>query len=168
MLVPAIGAVRKNAARGRTRSQFHQYMVAYESFKAEYGYYPGMGEKSNVFKLKGRNEVFIETLTGHAADGLPMTNAQARASNPKALRFYSFGQAEFGPKDSAYPGQIVDSFDNPNIVAVIDRNRDGLIALKDLAEVPGGDRPTDLHGGVFFYSDNTENNPDWEWIYSWQ
>lgn len=169
ILIPSVGMVRRSAAKSKTRSQFAQYATAYEAFYGEMGYYPSMGASGSEFDLKGNNAVFIETLSGFSADGGNPTSAYARKANPRRMRFYSFVESEFGLPESDVEGEIVDGFDNPNIHVVIDRDRDGVIKPSDFQALDRALRPTnELRGGVFIYSANTDENPDWEWILSWE
>ena len=168
ILVPTVGSVRKKAAISKTRSQFSQYAVAYEMFKAEYGFYPSMGAGAAEFALEGNNDVFVETLTGRTRDGDPAQSGYARQANPKRLRFYTFTEGEFGAPGGPYEDELVDGLENPHLHVVVDRDGDGVIEASDFSALESGRRPDRLRGTVFFYSSNRDNNPDWEWILGWE
>jgi prepilin-type N-terminal cleavage/methylation domain-containing protein len=173
LLIPATGMARNAMRSNATQAQFRQIILAYEGFKAEYGFYPRMGVSGNRFNLAGNNEVFIETLTGRAVNGGPATNAYARSRNKKNLSFYTFSEGDFiEASDPDFAGQIGDAFGNPNIIIVIDDNQDGLIPVTDLGSglpaeaVESGQ--TALRTGVAIYSDNSSGNSLWKWVYSWK
>jgi prepilin-type N-terminal cleavage/methylation domain-containing protein len=171
ILIPVTGAVRRAVFRSRTQAQFNQYAVAFEQFKTEYGYYPRMGVSGSGdtrFNLGevGRNDVFIETLSGRQKSGDSIANEYAKRANPKRISFYTFSQSEFAPDEVAACGEtvrqgaIVDGFGNPNIVVVVDSDRNGVIC-KD--RLPGND---DINAGVVFFSD-TRNCDEWKEVRSW-
>lgn len=170
ILIPVSGVVRRSAAESKTKSQFAQYSTAYLAFKADYGFLPSMGESDAEFALKGHNDTFIEILTGRTQTGGALTSSgYAGKANRRGTRYYTFNSSEFAPADDTYAGEIVDGFGNPNIFVVIDRDRDGFIDPSDLKSLPANLRPADpIPGQVVFYSANTENNADWEWVRSWE
>jgi len=169
LLVPAVGMVRRNAAKSRIHSQLSQYATAYESFRAQFGFYPSMGAAGAQFDLRGHNDVFIETLSGFDAEGGAPSTAYARQVNPRRMRFYTFAESEFAPADAEFAGQIVDAFGNPHLHVVIDRDLNGTIDPGEFSALPADLRPTEpLRGGVFFFVSNPDDNPDWEWIRSWE
>ena len=169
ILIPSVGMVQRSAAKSKTRSQFAQYATAYEAFYGEMGYYPSMGASGSEFALEGHNAVFIETLSGFSADGGNPATPYARKANPRRLRFYTFAESEFGLPGTDVEGELVDGLDNPHIYVVIDRDRDGVIKPADFSALDSALRPANaLRGGVFFYSAKTGDNPDWEWILSWE
>jgi prepilin-type N-terminal cleavage/methylation domain-containing protein len=168
ILVPAVGVVRRQAAKSKTLGQLTQYATACEAFRAELGFYPSMGATGSEFALAGHNAVFIETLSGFSAEGQAPTTAYARRANPRRLRFHTFGESEFAPPASDHAGQIVDSFGNPHLHVVFDRDLNGVIEADEFEALPSERRPDHpLRGGVFGYVANAEENPDWFWILSW-
>lgn len=169
ILIPSVGMVRRNAAVSKSRSQFGQYVTAYEAFRAEMGHYPSMGASGAEFDLKDHNPVFIETLSGFDPAGGRPTTAYATKANPRRMRFYTFAESEFAPEGSAYEGELIDGLENPHLHIVIDRDLDGFVQAGDFDDLPPERRPDHpLRGGVFVYSSNAENNPDWNWILSWE
>ncbi len=168
LLIPVATTVRDNAMRNKTRGQLAQYATAYEAFRADRGHYPSMGTAGAEFNLRGNNTVFVETLTGRGLDGNPATNAYALRANPDRERYYTFSAAEFAPAGDPHRGEIVDAFGNPNIVVVTDRRGDGVVRGADFQILPADRRPDTLMGGVFFYAANPGENPEWEWILTWE
>ena len=169
ILVPAVGGVQRSAVKSRTRSQFSQYILAYEAFRADAGYYPTMNAGSAEFGLKGSNDVFVETLSGSDAAGGAPSSTYARTVNPRRIPYYSFAESEFAPEDTEFAGEIVDGFDNPNIYIVIDQDLNGIVPVSDFKNLDPAEQPSnDLRGGVFVYSANNDNDPDWEWVKSWE
>ena len=162
LFAPAVHAVRRSVAESKTRSQFSQYALAYEAFRADYGFYPSMAVSGSDFTLAGNNDVFVETLSGRTLNGNAAVHAYARAANRRLVRYYTFSPSAFAG------GEIVDAFGNPNIRVVIDRDLSGHVTAADFETLPPEMRPETLPGGVFFYSANPNNNPDWEWILSWE
>jgi len=169
ILIPSVGAVRVSVAKTKTKAQFSGYATAYESFKAEYGYYPLMGSSSSTFGLKGsiNNEIFIQTLSGRRKDGKDMDNSKAMDANKKRISFYSFAESEFALAGipGVAEGDIVDAFDNPNIVIIVDDDRDGIIPAGDFG---GGLNPApgDIHAGVVIYVLKNDA-ADWQQVTSW-
>jgi len=168
IMLPVVSGVLARSATHKTQSQFAQYAIAYESFKADYGFYPSMGMDESVFGLARNNPVFIQTLSGRRKDGSRADHGYALRSNQRLIRYYTFGPSDFGLEDTAYAGELVDGFGNPNVYVVIDRDRNGVIEGSTLSGLPEELRPDRLNGGVFFYSSNASNNPDWEWVLSWE
>lgn len=173
LLIPATGMARNAMRTNATQAQFRQIILAYEAFKAEYGYYPNMGASGNRFELFANNEVFIETLSGRSTSGGPLTTPYARARNKKNIPFFTFSEGDFiEVADPDYGGLLGDAFGNPNIVIVIDDNQDGLIPVSDLG--PGlpadaiANGQTAIRAGVAIFSDNSQANTLWRWVYSWQ
>ena len=168
LLVPVLGLARRQAGIIRTKAQFIQYAIAYEQFRAEYGFYPTMSQNGQSFSLKDNNTVFIETLMGSTLTGGAPAELYALQANPKRIKFYSFHFSEFGSEQSEYPGRIQDDFGNPNIVIIIDADGDGVIPAQDLPARPDGTAFESINAGVVVCSDNSSGNPDWQWIYSWK
>ena len=168
ILIPAVTGAQASAAKSKTRSQFSQYILAYEAFRADAGYYPSMGSAPE-FELKGSNDVFIETLSGFDADGNPPASSYARQANPRRIPYYSFSEAEFAPASSPFSGELVDGLGNPNIFIVIDQDLNGIVPANDFKSLSPAEKPQrNLRGGVFVYSANPTNDPDWDWIKSWE
>lgn len=169
LLLPAIGAVQRGLRKNVTRARYADYRLAFENYRAEYGYYPSLGASGNVVQLFQNNDIFLETLTGRKIDGQPLSAGSAAAkANPRRYAYLILSPDALASPESPHAGQLVDGFDNPHIVVIIDRDRNGVIEGADLAEIPARDRPASLSSGVVFYSSNAEDNPDWEWVYSWQ
>ena len=168
LLLSAIGVARRQAGIVKTRARFIQYAIAYEQFRAEYGFYPSMGQDSPSFSLKDNNDVFVETLSGSTLAGSAPADPYALQANPRRINFYRFPSSDLGSAQSGNPGQIVDAFGNPNIVIVIDSDADGVIPAEDLPARPDGTAFEPINSGVAVYSDNSSGNPDWKWIFSWE
>ncbi len=168
ILLPASSAVRRSVLTAKTRAQLASYTLAYEAFRAEYGFYPTMGAPGAEFALAGNNAVFIETLSGRTMDGGPARHPYARGANRSQLRFHGFSPGEFAKSDSPHHGQLVDAFGNPHIYVVIDRKLSGAVHAADFVTLPPELRPEQLQGGVYFYCANPHNHPDWQWIRSWE
>ena len=168
LLVSAIGVARRQAGRVETRARFIQYAIAYEQFRAEYGFYPTMGQDGPSFSLKDNNDVFVETLSGSTRAGGAPSDPYALQANPRRIKFYRFSSSEFGSEQTGFSGRIQDAFGNPDIVFVIDSDGDGVIPADDLPARPDGTAFDPINSGIAVYSDNSSGNPDWQWIFSWE
>ena len=168
LLVSAIGVARRQAGKVKTKARFIQYAIAYEQFRAEYGFYPTMGQDGTSISLIDNNDVFVETLSGSTMAGGDPSDPYALQANPRRINFYRFSSSEFGSEQTGNSGQIQDAFGNPNIVIIIDSDADGVIPSEDLPARPDGTAFEPINSGVAVYSDNSSGNPDWKWIFSWE
>lgn len=161
IMFSALGKAQKYLQKTRTLAQFHHYIQAYYSFKADYGHFPTMGQKGNRLNLFDNNAVFIQTLSGRKKDGQPIDHPAAKRANRHQTAYYRFTEKEFASTDSPFPGKIVDAFNNAHIFIVIDQDGDGIIAMDNLPN-----RKKDLHAAVAVYSiENVEQG--WPAVCSW-
>ncbi|MEM0965069.1 MAG: prepilin-type N-terminal cleavage/methylation domain-containing protein [Verrucomicrobiota bacterium] len=158
IIIPAVGAVRENAKKTKTKSMFSQWVAAVESFRQEYGYYPRFD-----FPQTETGD-FFAVLTGDEGD---------TTFNKKNIRLYSFAEDSIAT-DSPYgvaDGTIVDAFGNPNIYMAVDSNRDGRIdGLQEgnLTSQTRGRLPTGgLRASVVFFSEEDDANGFPE-VVSWE
>jgi len=182
ILVPVVGRAQESARRARVKTQFVQWAVAVEGFRAEYGYYPNFAT-STAAPLPAAcrvNEVpglFVQTLTGRRADGAALDLARALAANPRRVAFLNFAADELGA--GANP-PVGDAFGNTDIVVLVDRDGDGMIAAPnplpavtavetgrtltpDVAAFPAGG----VRAGVVFYSAGAGRNAE-DIVCSWR
>jgi len=132
IIIPAVGAVRDNAIKTKTRAMYGQWITALEQFRQEYGYIPSFtpfpGSESDEFYL---------TLTGTGG-----------TENTRNISFYSFpGDALEGSEGSRI---IVDAFGNPNIGMGRDTNRDGRI--NEFSSTEGAPAENEVRASVIFWS----------------
>jgi prepilin-type N-terminal cleavage/methylation domain-containing protein len=182
ILVPVVGRVQESARRTRVKTQFAQWAVAIEGFRAEYGYYPNFAA-TTVAPLPAAcrvNEVaglFFQTLTGRREDGSAPDLPRALAANPRRVSFLTFTADEVSPGETPTIG---DAFGNTDIVLVVDRDGDGLIQLSlPLPAVVGAERGSSLtpdagafpaggmRASVLFYSAGAGRTAD-DIVYSWR
>lgn len=128
ILIPGVDAVRKQANIAASKSVLSNYVNAIHLFKGEYSYYPfvtGGTDLEKSIKSIG-TETFITTLSGRDSNrNKPGSSNDAKLSgNRRMLSFYSFGESEYSTSNSS---ELVDRFDNPNIVIVIDGDGDGKV-----------------------------------------
>ena len=127
ILIPTVGAVRKQANIAASKSQLSNYVTAIQLFKGEYSYYPFVtGGADITVDLSSQSTEFIETLSGRgASDGKP----KAEGGNRRRIGFYSFSESEFLLKDddTVDPTQLADRFNNTAINLRIDGNGDGFV-----------------------------------------
>ena len=182
ILVPVVGRAQESARRARVKTQFAQWTVAIEGFRAEYGYYPNFatGTAAPLPAACRVNEVpglFVQTLTGRRADGAAPDLARALAANPRRVAFLNFAADELGA--GANP-PVCDAFGNTDIVVLVDRDGDGLIVAPnplptvtaaetgrtltpDAAAFPAGG----VRAGVVFYSAGAGRNAE-DIVCSWR
>jgi len=128
ILIPTVGAVRKQANIAASKSQLSNYVTAIQLFKGEYSYYPFVtGGADITVDLSSQSTEFIETLSGRgASDGKP----KPEGGNRRRIGFYSFSESEFLLKDddTVDPTQLADRFNNTAIKVRIDGDGDGQVA----------------------------------------
>lgn len=131
ILIPTVGAVRKQANTAASKSQLSNYVTAIQMFKGEYSYFPFSDAQVNGGKeVNSLSDDFIETLSGRDSDG-----AVATGGNRRSIAFHSFSESEFLPVEEGGDLSspiVVDRFYNPNIFIVIDGDGDNKVT------VPGG------------------------------
>lgn len=182
ILVPVVGRAQESARRARVKTQFAQWAVAIEGFRAEYGYYPNFSATTTApLPAASRiNEVpglFFQTLTGRREDGTAPDLPRALAANPRRVAFLAFAADELG--EGANP-PISDAIGNTDLVLLVDRDGDGLIlppspmptvaaAQTGLSLTPNATAfpPGGVRAGVLFYSAGTGRDAD-DIVYSWR
>lgn len=127
ILIPTVGAVKKQANIAASKSQLSNYITAIQLFKGEYSYYPFVtgGEDAPPIDLSTQSTLFIETLSGRdASSGAPKTEG----GNRRRIGFHSFSESEFYYDGQAVdPTQLADRFGNTQIKVLIDGNGDGFV-----------------------------------------
>jgi type II secretory pathway pseudopilin PulG len=127
ILIPTVGAVRKQANIAASKSQLSNYVTAIQLFKGEYSYYPFVtGGNDTTVDLSSQSTLFIETLSGRgASDGKP----KVEGGNRRRIGFHSFSESEFLLKDddTVDPTQLADRFNNTAIKVRIDGDGDGQV-----------------------------------------
>lgn len=131
ILIPTVGAVRKQANIAASKAQLSSYVNAIQMFKGEYGYLPFITGSSDVevdLSQNASSKEFIETLSGRDAS----TGAtKPGGDNRRLIAFHSFSESEFYIDDSEVVDytQIADRFNNTKIMIVIDGDGDGEITV---------------------------------------
>ena len=129
ILIPTIGAVRKQANVAASKSVLSNYVNAIQLFKGEYSYFPfvtgGTDYEASIGTIG--TETFITTLSGRNSAGVkPTSSSDATLSgNRRMIGFYTFSESEYLRETTT--ATIVDRFDNDNIVVVIDGDGDGRV-----------------------------------------
>ncbi|MDP4883345.1 MAG: prepilin-type N-terminal cleavage/methylation domain-containing protein, partial [Opitutales bacterium] len=78
ILIPAVGAVRKQANIAASKAQISNYITAIQMFKGEYGYYPFVTDAADkVVDLSSSSQLFIQTLSGRNTDGTQISASEA-------------------------------------------------------------------------------------------
>lgn len=121
ILIPTVGAVRKQANVAASKSQLSNYLTSLQMFKGEYGYYPFTGEIDLSAGASGAT--FMAALSGRPEA------AAATAGNRRRIAFHSFSESEFyrNADDTIDETRLADRFSNPKIFLFIDDNGDGVI-----------------------------------------
>jgi prepilin-type N-terminal cleavage/methylation domain-containing protein len=134
ILIPTVGAVRKQANIAASKAQLSNYVTAIQMFKGDYGYYPlvsGTSDSDN-FELNsvGSSTSFIQTLSGRNPDGSVISSSVAKSTgNRRKESYHSFSKSEFfiDDTDVVAVDQIADRFNNINISIEIDTDGDGFV-----------------------------------------
>jgi len=130
ILIPTVGAVRKQANIAASKSQLSNYVTAITLFKGEYGYYPFPSAQTNngvnVNSLTS-TEDFIETLSGRNSSNA----AVQTGGNRRSIAFHSFSESEFflNDDDTIDDSTLADRFNNTNIFIVIDDDGDNEVTV---------------------------------------
>jgi len=128
ILIPTVGAVKKQANIAASKSQLSNYVTGIQLFKGEYSYYPFVtGGQDTSVDLSSRSTLFIETLSGRNAT---TGDSKAEGGNRRRIGFHSFSESEFylNDDDSVSQTQLADRFNNTAITVRIDGDGDGFIA----------------------------------------
>lgn len=126
ILIPTVGAVKKQANIAASKAQLSNYVNAIGMFKSEYKFYPFVtGATDQSVDLSSQSSAFIETLSGRDSAGV----AVSTGGNRRMIAFHSFSESEFqrDANDAVVPTQIADRFNNVNITIVIDGDGDGMV-----------------------------------------
>lgn len=123
---PGCSSIASN--KSKSRVQLNMYCNALVQFESEYGYFPKFLDENGQINLSesGKSEQFIEALSGRGTDGI----RAPLELNRKAIPFYSFSEQELKIDDDNGNVQIVDAYDNPEIIIVCDVDGDGLIQVE--------------------------------------
>jgi prepilin-type N-terminal cleavage/methylation domain-containing protein len=133
ILIPTVGAVRKQANVAASKSQLSNYVNAIQMFKGEYGYLPfvtGSEDEDVDLSDDATSVEFIETLSGRDAT---TGESKSEGGNRRLIAFHSFSESEFFIDDSEEvdPTQIADRFNNTKITIVVDGDGDGKVTVKN-------------------------------------
>jgi len=135
ILIPTVGAVRKQANTAASKAQLSAYVNAIQMFKGEYGYLPFViGNSDKIVDLSSASmcEEFMETLSGRSSTtGKVLTTPIG--GNRRLISFLSFSESEFflDDSDEVDPTQIADRFNNTKITIVIDGDGDRKVTVID-------------------------------------
>lgn len=142
ILIPTVGAVRKQANIAAGKAQLSNYVNAVQMFKAEYKFYPFITGTSdeNAVDINSSSLKFIETLSGKDADGEadPGWVVNGQGVNRKLIAFYSFGESDFFLDDDGLidpSNQLADRFNNVNIFLAIDGDGDGFVTPTGFSKI---------------------------------
>jgi len=176
LLIPAVWAVRTQVLTIKSRVQFNQYILALESYKQVYGYYPNFDADVSPCDISfslinpSTRRLFIEVLSAKPmhTENLVISD-EAMALNRKGISFYKFTQSEFNTN-----GDIIDSFKNKDIRFFLDVDVDGYIdnekimrefkdAYNNIYIPDSDDLPSDIRASIVVISAGERG----EFIKSW-
>ena len=130
ILIPAVGAVKKQANIAAGKAQLSNYVNAVELFKGEYKFYPWVtgGDDETRLDVNGSSNDFIETLSGKSTDG-SSSDAGWENTNRRRIGFHSFSESEFfvDVSDEVSEDTLADRFNNQNIFLAIAGDGDGFV-----------------------------------------
>lgn len=130
ILIPTVGAVRKQANIAASKSQLSSYVNAIQMFKSEYGYFPIVGNgKDERIELdqEAESAEFIRTLSGRD----PTTGNRAEnTNNRRNIAFHSFSESEFlvEENDETSETRLADRFNNTLIKIMVDSDGNGRVS----------------------------------------
>ncbi|WPJ97648.1 prepilin-type N-terminal cleavage/methylation domain-containing protein [Coraliomargarita algicola] len=142
ILIPTVGAVKKQANIAASKAQLSNYVTAITMFKGEYGYYPFSTSSTtdDSVNLSTDSLAFIKTLSGRDPSSTSNTKV-AFGGNRKMVAFHSFGESEFYYDEATAvvsSTQLADRFNNTNITILIDSNGDGRLDVPGQSQVKAG------------------------------
>ena len=138
ILIPTVGAVRKQANIAASKAQLSSYVNAIQLFKGEYNYYPFIttAQDTEIDLSTGSNSRdFIKTLSGRdPTNGTLVTEG----GNRRRIAFHSFSESEFlvGDDDTVSLTQLSDRFNNTKIKILIDGDGDNQVDPSPNGEIP--------------------------------
>jgi prepilin-type N-terminal cleavage/methylation domain-containing protein len=129
ILIPTVGAVKKQANIAASKAQLSNYVNAMQLFKGEYSFFPLVSgtSDSDEITLSSESDDFIKAMS--ARD--PSTgNSLSFGGNRRRIAFHSFSESEFAltADDTVSDDQLADRFNNTNIFIVVDTDGDGFVA----------------------------------------
>jgi prepilin-type N-terminal cleavage/methylation domain-containing protein len=160
ILIPTVGAVRKQANVAASKAQLSQYVNAIQLFKGEYSYFPftsaqadGGATIPSITEAK-----FIGALSARKVNGDKITSSTdvALDGNRRLIGFHSFSESEFLEGDAS-TGEIADRFDNTNIYIAIDGTGNGKLTG---LPAPSGSGTQELRANVTAYTLNDSSTED--------
>ena len=161
ILIPTVGAVRKQANIAASKSQLSNYVTAIQLFKGEYSYYPFVtGGNDTTVDLSSQSTLFIETLSGrNATSGVP----KDEGGNRRRIGFHSFSESEFMVDDSddVDQTQLSDRFNNTKLKLRIDGDGTGFIT-PDVSGSAGPVAPTNpIRSNVTAWVEGSDDVPSY-------
>jgi prepilin-type N-terminal cleavage/methylation domain-containing protein len=158
ILIPTVGAVRKQANIAASKSQLSNYVTAIQLFKGEYSYYPfSDAQVASGANVNSLSDDFTETLSGREDDG----GAVSVGGNRRSIGFHSFSESEFLLKDddTIDDSKIADRFNNTNIFIVVNGDGKGIIKVP---KTDGQNGTKDLRADITAYVvEDSDKNPNY-------
>ncbi len=158
ILIPTVGAVKKQANIAASKSQLSNYVTAIQLFKGEYSYYPfSDAQVPSGANVNSLSDDFTETLSGRDDAG----KAVFVGGNRRSIGFHSFSESEFFLKDddTIDDSKIADRFNNTNIFIVVNGDGKGIIKVP---KAGGQDGTKDLRADITAYVvEDSDKNPSY-------
>ncbi|MGB0408840.1 MAG: type II secretion system protein [Opitutales bacterium] len=165
ILIPAVGAVRKQANIAASKAQLSNYVNAIQMFKGEYNYFPFSAAHANGGATIGSigEADFVGALSATLLSGGRIESGSENYGNRRLIAFYTFSESDFSEDDvssgdDASTRRIADRFGNTNIYIAIDGDGDGQInGLPDPENLTG---TIDLRAQVTAYVRDDPSTPE--------
>lgn len=155
ILIPTVGAVRKQANIAASKSQLSNYVTAITMFKGEYGFFPfADAQVASGANVNSLSDDFVETLSGRDSSGISVS----KGDNRRSIAFHSFSESEFllNDDDTIDDSTIADRFNNTNIFIAIDGDGDGEITVPTAS---GGTKDLKSAVSAYVLGDSTSGAP---------
>ncbi|MGB1127789.1 MAG: type II secretion system protein [Opitutales bacterium] len=171
ILIPAVGAVRKQANIAASKAQLSNYVNAIQMFKGEYNYFPfSAAHEDGGATIGSIGEAdFVGALSATLLSGGRIESGSENYGNRRLIAFYTFSESDFSEddvssgddassEDDASTRRIADRFGNTNIYIAIDGDGDGQIkGLPDPENLTG---TIDLRAQVTAYVRDDPSTPE--------
>jgi prepilin-type N-terminal cleavage/methylation domain-containing protein len=169
ILIPTVGAVRKQANIAASKSQFNGYANAMLQFRSEYGFFPTFGASGDtaIVQMTESSRDFIETMSARNPTSGAVSSG-LNGINRRQISFISFSDNEFYFEgDEPDPTRLADRFNNRDIRMYVDGNGNGRVTVPARPPADGGGPQEEVRSPVVFVSwpNRTNGFPE---VLSWK
>lgn len=169
LIIPAVLGVHKKANRMKTEALFGKIIYSLGHYYKDYQSFPNIGEpgaNGDIILDLGNSDnwkAFMEIVALSNPDGSLIENSTdlIKENNPKKNRYFDVDLSEIQKVNGSW--KLVDAFDNPNIVVVLDADLDDRIRKANLPSDVG----EDLRQRIVVYTKNVGGSEFVE-VRSWE